>query len=112
MVAPKALHFFYEFNKGIGHVAGMAGEGDDVTMWGIAEYAKFICQFVLLFGLCFELPVVVMALVKLDILSYKIMKGTRTWSGDRHRGTDVRHHRPIAGSADHAAHRGAPLLPL
>jgi sec-independent protein translocase protein TatC len=80
VVAPKALYFFYEFNKGIGHIAGMTGEGEDVTMWGIAEYSKFICQFVLLFGLCFELPVVVMALVKLDILSYKVMKGSRSWA--------------------------------
>jgi sec-independent protein translocase protein TatC len=80
VVAPKALSFFYEFNRGIGHIAGMTGEAEDVTMWGIAEYSKFICQFVLLFGLCFELPVVVMALVKLDILSYKVMKGSRTWA--------------------------------
>ena len=34
----------------------------------------------LIFGLCFELPVVVMALVKLDILSYKVMKSTRAWA--------------------------------
>ena len=48
--------------------------------WGISEYVKFVCQFILIFGLCFELPVVVMALVKLDILSYRTMKGTRSWA--------------------------------
>jgi sec-independent protein translocase protein TatC len=51
-----------------------------VIFWGISEYVKFVCQFILIFGLCFELPVVVMALVKLDILSYKIMKTTRAWA--------------------------------
>jgi sec-independent protein translocase protein TatC len=50
------------------------------TFWGISHYVKFICQFILIFGLCFELPVVVMALVKLDILSYKVMKTTRSWA--------------------------------
>lgn len=48
--------------------------------WGIQEYVKFVCQFILIFGLCFELPVVVLALVKLDILSYRVMKGTRSWA--------------------------------
>lgn len=51
-----------------------------VIFWGISEYVKFVCQFVLIFGLCFELPVVVMALVKMDILSYKVMKGSRAWA--------------------------------
>ncbi len=41
---------------------------------------KFVCQFVLIFGACFELPVVVMALVKLDVLNYKVMKTTRAWA--------------------------------
>jgi hypothetical protein len=46
----------------------------------VTEYVKFICQFVLIFGMCFELPVVVMALVKLDVLNYKVMKTSRTWA--------------------------------
>ena len=79
VVAPKALSFFYSFNHSLSPTSGSV-KADDITMWGIAQFAKFICQFVLLFGLCFELPVVVMALVKLDILSYKVMKGSRTWA--------------------------------
>jgi len=51
-----------------------------IFIWSIGFYVKFICQFVLIFGLCFELPVVVMALVKLDILSYKVMSGSRTYA--------------------------------
>jgi Sec-independent protein secretion pathway component TatC len=49
-------------------------------IWELTEYVKFVCQFVLIFGACFELPVVVMALVKLDVLNYKVMKGSRAWA--------------------------------
>jgi Sec-independent protein secretion pathway component TatC len=49
-------------------------------IWELTEYVKFICQFILIFGACFELPVVVMALVKLDVLNYKVMKGSRSWA--------------------------------
>ena len=49
-------------------------------IWELTDYVKFVCQFVLIFGACFELPVVVMALVKLDVLNYKVMKGTRAWA--------------------------------
>jgi Sec-independent protein secretion pathway component TatC len=49
-------------------------------MWELTEYVKFICQFILIFGACFELPVVVMALVKLDVLNYKVMKTSRGWA--------------------------------
>ena len=77
IVAPKALDFFYHFTMGL---SPDLAPKDDVMPWGISSYVKFICQFVLLFGLCFELPVVVMALVKLDILSYKVMKGSRSWA--------------------------------
>jgi Sec-independent protein secretion pathway component TatC len=49
-------------------------------IWELTDYVKFLCQFILIFGACFELPVVVMALVKLDVLNYKMMKGTRSWA--------------------------------
>ncbi len=49
-------------------------------IWELTDYVKFLCQFILIFGLCFELPVVVMALVKLDVLNYKVMKTSRSWA--------------------------------
>lgn len=82
IVVPKALQFFYEFNTGL-TIKANGGKMPDPPLpliWGIAQYVKFVCQFILIFGMCFELPVVVMALVKLDILSYKIMKGSRSWA--------------------------------
>jgi hypothetical protein len=40
------------------------------------NYVTFTTRFILVFGIAFELPVIVMALVKLDILNFKIMKAT------------------------------------
>lgn len=68
LVLPKALAFFFEFGTDLGVR----------PMWTLNEYITFSTRFVLVFGVSFELPVLVMALVKLDILNYKIMKGTRS----------------------------------
>jgi Tat protein translocase TatC len=67
MVLPRALEFFHSFNQGLG--VGILG--------GLKEYITFATRFILIFGISFELPVVVMALVKLDFLSFKLMGGTR-----------------------------------
>eukprot|EP00903_Cladosiphon_okamuranus_P003862 g3860.t1 len=69
-VLPRALLFFYEWS-------GDLGVSND---WRIGEYISFATQFTLLFGLSFELPVVVMVLVKLGLLSYDTMARTRTYA--------------------------------
>jgi sec-independent protein translocase protein TatC len=66
VVLPKALQFFAEFAASVGAK----------QMWALNEYITFTTRFILVFGVSFELPVIVMALVKLDILNYKIMKST------------------------------------
>lgn len=66
VVLPKALLFFDEFAESVGAK----------QMWEISEYITFSTRFILVFGIAFELPVIVMALVKLDILNFKIMKNT------------------------------------
>jgi sec-independent protein translocase protein TatC len=70
IVLPRALEFFYEWS-------GNLGVSND---WRIGEYISFATQFTLLFGLAFELPVVVMVLVKLGLLSYETMSNTRTYA--------------------------------
>ena len=70
VVLPRALGFFYEWG-------GKLGVSND---WRIGEYITFATQFTLLFGLSFELPVVVMVLVKLGLLSYQTMAGTRSYA--------------------------------
>ncbi|MFK7851535.1 MAG: twin-arginine translocase subunit TatC [Akkermansiaceae bacterium] len=69
-VLPRALLFFYNWSSGLGV------END----WRIGEYITFATQFTLLFGLSFELPVVVMVLVKLGLLTYETMAKTRTYA--------------------------------
>ena len=76
LVAPGTLIFFYECIKDI----NPGVKDSQVYPWSVVQYVKFITQFVLIFGACFETPVVVMALVKMDILSYKVMKTTRSYA--------------------------------
>ena len=67
VVLPRALQFFAEWNYWHGFE----------NTWMLGDYIIFATRFILIFGISFELPVVVMALVKLDFLSYKVMKTTR-----------------------------------
>ncbi len=48
--------------------------------WTVGEYYSFTTQFVLAFGLAFELPVVVLALVKVGLLQHAQMKATRPYA--------------------------------
>lgn len=48
--------------------------------WTVGEYYSFTTQFVLAFGLAFELPVVVLALVKVGLLEHAQMKATRPYA--------------------------------
>jgi len=70
VVLPRALTFFYEWS----------GSLDVSNDWRIGEYITFATQFTLLFGLSFELPVVVMVLVKLGMLGYETMSKTRSYA--------------------------------
>ena len=70
LVLPKALEFFYQYSISL----GVANE------WRIGDYISFATSFTLLFGVAFELPVVIMVIVKLGLLSYKTMSKTRSYA--------------------------------
>jgi len=70
LVLPRALLFFAQWS-------GDMGISND---WRIGEYISFATQFTLLFGLSFELPVVVMVFVKLGLLTYDTMSRTRSYA--------------------------------
>lgn len=70
LVLPRALLFFYQWS-------GDMGISND---WRIGEYISFATQFTLLFGVSFELPVIVMVFVKLGLLSYETMSNTRSYA--------------------------------
>ena len=69
-VLPRALTFFYEWSAQL-------GVSND---WRIGEYITFATQFTLLFGLSFELPVVVMVFVKIGLLTHEAMRRTRAYA--------------------------------
>lgn len=69
-VLPEALDFFYTYSSSM----GVENE------WRIGDYITFATQFTLIFGLAFELPVVVMTLVKLGLLDYRTMSNTRSYA--------------------------------
>ena len=70
LVLPRALEFFYDWGSSL-------GVSND---WRIGEYITFATQFTLLFGAAFELPVVVMVLVKLGFLGYEGMSNSRSYA--------------------------------
>ena len=69
-VLPNVLTFFYEWGKDM-------GISND---WRIGYYISFATTFVLIFGVAFELPVVVMAFVKIGLLSHSMMRETRSYA--------------------------------
>lgn len=69
-VLPRALTFFFEWSSKL-------GVSND---WRIGEYITFATQFTLLFGLSFELPVVVMVFVKIGLLTHEAMRRTRSYA--------------------------------
>ncbi len=70
IVLPRVLTFFHNFSDSMGIV----------NEWRIGYYVSFATQFTLIFGLAFELPVVVMTLVKIGILNWEMMRHTRGYA--------------------------------
>ncbi len=69
-ILPSVLEFFYSYGESM----GIANE------WRIGYYLSFATQFTMIFGLCFELPVVVWVLVKVGLLNYELMSRTRSYA--------------------------------
>jgi sec-independent protein translocase protein TatC len=69
VVIPAGLRFFIEYNKYL----GIRSE------WTVDNYVSFVSHMTLAFGLCFELPLVVLALAKLGIVSHKFLRDKRSY---------------------------------
>ena len=67
---PKTILFFFRDTQSLGWA----------PMWTVQEYYSFVTRFVLGFGLAFELPVVVLALVKFGLVTYQFMARTRPYA--------------------------------
>jgi sec-independent protein translocase protein TatC len=67
---PKTIKFFFHDAESLGWQ----------PTWTVQQYYSFVTRFTVGFGLSFELPVVVLALVRFGLLTYKFMARTRPYA--------------------------------
>lgn len=67
---PKTILFFFHDTQSLGWA----------PTWTVQEYYSFVTRFTIGFGLAFELPVVVLALVRFGLITYKFMARTRPYA--------------------------------
>lgn len=70
IVLPRVLMFFYEYSLEL----GISNE------WRIGYYITFASRLVFLFGVSFELPIVIYPFIKLGVLTYEVMSSTRRYA--------------------------------
>jgi sec-independent protein translocase protein TatC len=69
-VLPPTLVYFFNYSKALNWK----------PLWSVREYFSFTTQFIVSFGLAFELPLAVLLLVKLEILSCEVLQKTRAFA--------------------------------
>ena len=69
-VLPPTLDYFFNYSKALNWK----------PLWSVREYFSFTTQFIVSFGLAFELPLAVLLLVKLEILSWEVLQKTRAFA--------------------------------
>lgn len=67
IVIPAGLRFFLEYNRYLGIS----------TRWTVDNYVSFVSHMTLAFGICFELPLVVLALAKLGLVTPRFLREKR-----------------------------------
>lgn len=67
---PKTILFFFRDTQSLGWK----------PMWTVQQYYSFVTRFTIGFGLAFELPVVVLALVRFGLITYAFMARTRPYA--------------------------------
>src|SRR2546430_269609 len=67
---PKTILFFFHDTERLGWA----------PTWTVQQYYSFVTRFTIGFGLAFELPVVVLALVRFGLITYRFMARTRPYA--------------------------------
>src|SRR3954466_5757672 len=67
---PKTILFFFHDTQSLGWAPA----------WTVQEYYSFVTRFTIAFGIAFELPVVVLALVRFGLITYEFMVRTRPYA--------------------------------
>ena len=70
VVVPQTLKYFSDYNQTLGVL----------NNWRVGYYQSFVTSFTLLFGAVFETPVVIMVMVKLGLLTSRVMRSSRGWA--------------------------------
>ncbi|MGI8480519.1 MAG: twin-arginine translocase subunit TatC [Chthoniobacterales bacterium] len=70
LLLPKTILFFFHDTESLGWAPA----------WTVQEYYSFVTRFTIGFGLAFELPVVVLALVRFGLVTYAFMARTRPYA--------------------------------
>ena len=70
LLLPRTILFFFQDAEHLGWQPA----------WTVQEYYSFVTKFTVGFGLAFELPVVVLALVRLGFVTYHFMARTRPYA--------------------------------
>lgn len=69
-VLPRVLSFFFEYSWKM----GIAND------WRIGYYITFAAKLIFVFGIIFELPVIIIPLIKLGVLTYMRMRRSRPYA--------------------------------
>ena len=67
---PKTILFFFRDTENLGWA----------PTWTVQQYYSFVTRFTIGFGMAFELPVVVLALVRFGLVTYRFMARTRPYA--------------------------------
>jgi len=67
---PKTILFFFRDTESLGWA----------PTWTVQQYYSFVTRFTIGFGLAFELPVVVLALVRFGLITHRFMARTRPYA--------------------------------
>ncbi|XHR30724.1 MAG: twin-arginine translocase subunit TatC [Chthoniobacteraceae bacterium] len=70
LILPETLRFCFDYSKSLNFSPS----------WTVREYFSFVTRMLISFGAAFELPVFVMALVYINVLSFKILNRTRPYA--------------------------------
>src|SRR4029453_763743 len=70
LLMPKTILFFFRDPQSVGWE----------PTWTVQQYYSFVTRFTIGFGLAFELPVVVLALVRFGLITYNFMARTRPYA--------------------------------
>ncbi len=79
LATPVSSGHVFRYDEGRDKIVMLKSKGA-TGVYQIGEYINFITRLVLVFGISFQLPVVVTILTKLELLTARVMRATRTYA--------------------------------